>query len=312
MRKERLSLARSRRALDTAALGYVGLLLLLTLTMSFRLHEWQWLTSRLLVAGTLYAVAVVSLRRLASSIAAAALHTGAVMILFSFLFNITGEFQQVFYNGWMDSTLIAWEKALLGVEASVFLQRVTHPVLTEWMMFSYVIYIPMLPLVALACYRSAGLRAMTDYLLNLSLAYIVCYLGFIVYPVAGPLCYYPDQFTIPLDGGFFTWCGEWVRSNVHYPGGCLPSPHCAAGTVMILMLFWYHRRLFIRTLPVLLTIDVATVYGRYHYLSDSVSGVVVAVLVVALSPAFARGLDRVTVRAKQFLGIGSEVGPVPE
>lgn len=312
MRTEHLSLASLRRALDVGALLYVGFLLILTVVFWSRLEGWQGLLARLLAAGVLYTVAAIGVRRLSIGFASAALHATAVMILFSFLFEITEKYQHVFFNGWMDGSLIAWEKSLVGVEASVFLQGFTYPILTEWLMFAYVIYLPMLPFVALACYWSAGNRAMTDYLMNLSFAYIVSYLGFIVYPVAGPLSHYPEQFTVPLAGGLFTWCGEWIRSTMHYPGGCLPSPHCAAGTVMMLMLYRYQRRMFLWTLPVVLSIYVATVYGRYHYLSDSVSGIVVAILVVASSPLFVRGLDRATARVRRIFERDPEAGSVPE
>jgi len=312
MLTRQLSLPSLRRALDAASLVYVGFLLLLTFAFSFKLEGWLAAAVSLLIAGALYMAAAAAVRRLPSGFPAAALHISANMILFSFLFKITGQYQHLFVSGWLDSGVIAWEKSLVGVDLSIFLQRVTHPALTEWMMFAYVIYIPMLPFVALACYWSAGGRAATDYLLSLSLAYIVCYLGFIAYPVAGPLCHYPERFAVPLDGGMFTWCGEWIRNNMHYPGGCLPSPHCAAGTVMMIMLYRYHRKLFGVALPVLLTIYAATVYGRYHYLSDSVSGILVAVLAVQLSPVLVLGLDRLTARARQLFERGPEPGSVPE
>ena len=312
VRTEHCSLPALRRALDGAALCYVGFLLTLTLVFPSRIEGWQQASLSLAIAGTLYGAVVAVVRRMPSGPPSAVLYTSAVMMLFSFLFTITGLYQHLFVRGWLDGDLIAWEKSLMGVESSVFLQRVVHPALTEWMMFAYVIYLPLLPFVALVCYRSAGVRAMTDYLLNLSLSYIVCYLGFIVYPVAGPLCYYPEQFTVPLGGGIFAWCGEWIRSTLHYPGGCLPSPHCAAGTVMMLMLFRYHRKMFAVTLPVILTIYAATVYGRYHYLSDSVSGIAVAVVVVAASPVIVRGLDRLTTRLRQLPERGPEPGSLAE
>ena len=151
-----------------------------------------------------------------------------------------------------------------------------------------------------------------DYLLHLALVNIVCYLGFIVFPVAGPLVFYPEKFTVPLHGGFFAWCGEWIRSNMHYPGGSLPSPHCAAWTTMLLMLYRHNRKVFYLTLPLLVTIYPATVYGRYHYLWDSLAGILVAFLVVVLCPFLVRGTSKAVEIVKQLLGNEPETGSVSE
>ncbi len=176
------------------------------------------------------------------------------------------------------------------------------------MMFAYVIYLPLLPLVALVCYRSTGTKGAHDYLLNLTLANILCFCGFIVFPVAGPLVHYPEMFTVPLDGGFFTSCGEWMRSNVHYPGGCLPSVHCCAATVMVVMLCRYNRKLFWVALPIVLTVYVATVYGRYHYAWDGIAGILVAFIVLRFSPFVVDAVSKAIALIQKFSGgvVGSQ------
>jgi membrane-associated phospholipid phosphatase len=90
----------------------------------------------------------------------------------------------------------------------------------------------------------------------------------------------PEAFMEPLEGEIFTFIGEWMRTNLHYPGGCLPSPHCASATVMIVMMYRYNRVLFWSLLPIVLTLYVSTVYGRYHYSWDGVAGILLSLLVL--------------------------------
>lgn len=78
-----------------------------------------------------------------------------------------------------------------------------------------------------------------------------------------------------------------MRSNVHYPGGSLPSPHCAIGTVMIVMLYRHNRRAFALLAAPLVTIYAATVYGRYHYSLDVIAGIAAAILSLKASPLLA-------------------------
>ena len=277
---------------DLSSELFVVVLLVLTVLFRQEIPNWTDLALQLTVAGALYFSVVYIIRILPRGSLATAVHIGSVMALFSFLFGAVSNLQHVFIAGWMDQSLVGWETALFGGELSVHLQAFASPVLTEWMMFAYVIYIPLLPLIGFLCWCTAGSRGAVDYLMNLSLANILCYAGFIVFPIAGPLSHYPDVYSVPLDGGLFTWCGEWVRSNLHYPGGSLPSPHCAAATVMLAMLFRYNHRLAWPALPVILTLYIATVYGRYHYTSDMIAGILTGLGVLRISPRIAKLMDR--------------------
>jgi membrane-associated phospholipid phosphatase len=301
MPRENVSLHELRSALDGASLFFVALLILLAWLFPQRIDRPEETASELLVAGVAYLCAMGISRRITSSIAATAVQISAVLLLYSFLFQAVAAYQHVIFNGWMDELLISWEESLTGTELSVLMQQFVNPPLTEWMMFSYMVYVPLLPLVAIICYRSAGPRGTCDYLLALALGYIICYLGFILFPVASPLYHYPELYTVPLEGGLFTWCGEWLRQNGHYPGGSLPSPHCAAATVMMLMLSRYNRKAFAMTLPVVVSIYVAIVYARYHYATDGIAGILVGILAVRLSPSLAWAWGRLARRARTSL-----------
>jgi hypothetical protein len=277
--------------LDAVCIGFVGFLIALAYLFPSRVIQWRASVEGLAVAGILYAILAGIVRPRFTGFFAMAVHTGAVLGLSSHLFRAVSAYQHVFVPGWMDDLLLSLEYTVTGTESTLILEKLISPALTEWMMFSYVMYVPLLPAVALVCYFAKGEEASTDYLVNLSLANVLCYSGFILFPVAGPLCYSPEQYMVPLGGGFFAQCGEWMRTNLHYPGGCLPSPHCAAATVMIVMLYRYNRRLWRITLPVLTTIYIATVYGRYHYAWDSLSGILVGILVMKVSPLLIRFAD---------------------
>ncbi len=48
---------------------------------------------------------------------------------------------------------------------------------------------------------------------------------------------------------------------------------------MLYMAYRYHRPTFWAILPFILTFYAATVYGRYHYLSDTVTGIALGLVV---------------------------------
>jgi membrane-associated phospholipid phosphatase len=61
---------------------------------------------------------------------------------------------------------------------------------------------------------------------------------------------------------------------------------------MWIMAYRYHRPSFYVLAPVVISLYVSTFYGRYHYLTDAIVGVLVAVIALALAPVIMRGWDR--------------------
>jgi membrane-associated phospholipid phosphatase len=109
-----------------------------------------------------------------------------------------------------------------------------------------------------------------------------------LFPVAGPFYFLGSQFTVPLKGGLWTGIGEWLRHNAQFIGGTIPSPHCANATVMWMMAFRCRRKWFWLLSPIILSLYVATVYGRFHYATDVVTGVAAGVLAVIASRSIIR------------------------
>jgi|GEM_PF-382444 len=289
----------ARLATDTANIVFVGILFLLTLLFPHSVLQPNKTAVWCLTIAAVYIGVTRSLRYLRHEGVATLVYVAAALLMTSYLFEIVGNYQHIFVNAWQDEELIVFERAVFGSQAVLSLQRLITPALTEWMMFAYVMYVPLLVVIALICYKSGGVRATEDYLLNLTLANIVCYVGFILFPVAGPVEHI--RFSVPLDGGFFTWCGEWMRAHVHYPGGSLPSPHCAAATVMLAMLNRYNRKAFYYSIPLFLTLYVSTVYGRFHYATDAIAGILCALFILRFSELLVVGTKAIANRRTRAL-----------
>ncbi len=267
-----------------ALVGYTAVLLAALVLFPGRVPNPLATTATLIIALLAYVALNRMTRKVTSPALESALEVVSVLGFSSILFEQTLNFQQVLHTGWYDDELIALEMRVFGFEGSTAMQPCVNRALTEWMMFSYVIYFPLLPVVAWMSHLGGGPEQTRRYLCALVLCWLCCYTGFLLYPVASPLFHFPERFTVPLEGGPFTWAGEWGRMNLHKTGGALPSPHCAAATVLLLFAWKYKRWWGIVLTPVILSLYISTVYGRYHYTSDAVTGILTAVLVLALSP----------------------------
>lgn len=232
------------------------------------------------------------------------LRVAAVTLAYAYLFGAVDKLQLIFHGRWLDEYVLDAEQYVFGVQPTLWLEHFITPWLTEWMMFSYVIYVPLYPILCCIVFYLHGDLAMEDYFFTLGLTNILCDLGFILFPVAGPIPMIGQLYTVPLDGYFFTYVGELMRSYLHYVGGTIPSPHCAAATIMWIMAYRYHRVSFYLLTPIILSLYVSTVYGRYHYATDAILGIGVAFLALAFVPILARAWESLLARRLLELSTG--------
>lgn len=285
------------QAMDAVVLVAVLLFAGLIVAFAPRIHDPWLLLLRICTWGLLYTASLALQWRISAPGWRALLRMGSVQVMFAQIYLIVHPLQLIFVRNWQDPAILGFEKTLFGVQPTLWLQRFVSPGLTEWMMFCYVIYLVIYPALGWLIYRRWGEKQLEDYLFVLTLANMICFLGFLIYPVAGPLNFMSGEFTVPLKGWLFTAAGELIRSNVHLVGGNLPSPHCAIATVMWLMAYRYRRLAFWLLAPVILCLYVSTFYGRYHYVSDSVTGIAAGLLVLGLAPFLLRGWNFLAGRA---------------
>jgi membrane-associated phospholipid phosphatase len=71
---------------------------------------------------------------------------------------------------------------------------------------------------------------------------------------------------------------------------------------MWIMAYRYYRPSFWVLAPIVLSLYVSTFYGRYHYVTDAVTGILVAFMALALVPALIRLWEKMA-RTKPEKGI---------
>jgi hypothetical protein len=280
------------RAADGVILAALAFFSLLAVGFRTVVEGWP-----LLVAGNAGVSGVVLLSaavmpRVSRPVPAFLLRTATVTLSYAYLFSAIAPLQLILHGSFRDDLVLAFETWVFGVQPTLWMERFVTPSLTEWMMFCYVIYLPLYPALCALFWLKRGRAAAEEYFLTLGLANVLCDAGFVLFPVASPMYWMPERFHVPLEGWVFTWAGELIRTRAHFAGGSLPSPHAAAATVMWFMAWKHHRPAFWLLSPVVLTLYVSTFYGRFHYVTDAVFGIATAVLAVGLTPLLQRAWDR--------------------
>jgi hypothetical protein len=281
------------RATDGLILFALAFFSLLALIFNGSVEGWGLLILKNLGAALAYLLVVYLSQRAEKKFLRFFLRVAAVTLAYAYLFGAVDKLQLILQGRWLDEYVLDGEQYVFGVQPTLWLQHFTTPPLTEWMMFAYVMYLPMYPVLCGIIYYLRGDVAMEDYFFTLGLTNILCDIGFILFPVAGPMATIGNLYSVPLKGYLFTYFGELMRSHVHYVGGTIPSPHCAAATIMWLMAYRYHRPSFYVMTPIVLSLYFSTFYCRYHYVTDAVTGVAVAFVALAIVPVLIRWWDRI-------------------
>ena len=183
----------------------------------------------------------------------------------------------------VDGPLARIDEWIFGVQPTLWLQRWTYPLLTDYLDLAYMTYFIFVPLLAGWLYFSRRVPEFKELQLSVLVAFYVGFLGYITVPAVGPQYILADQYTVPLTGMVLHWrIHRVVHKMQSFPRDCFPSMHTGISTVA-LYFFWRNRR----TLPLrqvvlpivaILTVSLwfSTVYLRYHWFIDVVAGWLVA------------------------------------
>jgi membrane-associated phospholipid phosphatase len=177
-----------------------------------------------------------------------------------------------------DTVIQGWESMIFGGQVSydwirrypsVFWSGVLHLAY-----FAYYAVILLGPVLLVARGRQDAAQRV---LLSMMIAFVICYVVFIIYPVGGP--YY--AFAPPEGPVRQVWSARlvyFVLSGGSSFGAAFPSSHVAA-TVATTFALWYQwRKLALWFLLPTILLTVGTVYCQMHYGVDAASGVMVGLV----------------------------------
>lgn len=283
------------RALDLVLVLALVLIAGLAAAFHSRVDRWPAVALGCLGAAGLFLGLNLIERRLARPGGRFFLRLLSVSIVLGAIYEASLRLAFIAWPAWQDRSLIALEKTLFGGAPTVWLQAFVRPGLTEWMMFAYVFYFALYPIVTAVLFFRHGEAVFEGFLFTLAFNNIACNLLYPVYPVNNPVAGLGALHTVPLEGYAATAVAELMRASMT-PGGGMPSGHAAATTIMLLAAFKHERRLFYPLLPLGLSLIASTVYGRFHYLSDSLAGVGLAFVCWRAAPLVKRRLDRALAR----------------
>ncbi len=196
------------------------------------------------------------------------------------LLNVPVGIDAVFIN---DAIVQGWEDAIFGSQISYTWIR-NHPSVfwSGLLHLGYTSYYPIATLGPILLVLRGRESDATAVVLATMVAFVVCYVVFVLYPVAGP----NYAFEPPTGPVREVWSARLVYGMLAGGsafGTAFPSSHVAASTAATLMLWRVWRPLAaIFALPLVLLI-IGTVYCQMHYGIDASAGFMIGILATVVA-----------------------------
>ena len=200
------------------------------------------------------------------------------LALYIFFFEELQGLVHAIFPVWFDRWLIMFDYNLGGVHPAAWLGRFANPGLNDFMQFSYMTYFLYLVILPGILYAQGKRAAFWTVMVATAIAHYSVYVMAVLFPVESPYFALASLHLAPLDGGAFTTTIEFIERFGRVHGGAFPSAHVAGSMVALLAARRYKPWLFWVCLPFFLSMCVATVYGRYHYIADVLAGIVVGAI----------------------------------
>lgn len=173
-----------------------------------------------------------------------------------------------------DAVVQRWEQAIFGSQVSYeWIRRAPSLFWSGLLHLAYLSYFPILVLGPLVLWLRGNRDGARRTVLHTMIAFVPCYLAFVLFPVAGPNWIFPEPTGAVRD----VWSARIVYDALEASsfGTAFPSSHVAAtGAVVLATLHEWRAWGLTLMVPAVLLV-IGTVYCQMHYGVDVLAGFVV-------------------------------------
>lgn len=172
-----------------------------------------------------------------------------------------------------------WELAIFGMQVSAeWWQRAPSRFWSTVLHAAYFAYYVILIIPAFYFTLRRDLASLRHFILVLMTTFVLCYLVFIFFPVAGPYYEFPRPAAWFTDNVFARLVYQTLATGSSY-GAAFPSSHVAATVATAVASARGSRRLGLALVLPTVLLTVGVVYCQMHYGVDALTGLLVGVAV---------------------------------
>lgn len=198
-----------------------------------------------------------------------------------------------------DAALSNIDRLLLGgQDAATLMRPLIRPWLSDLLHIAYCTYF-FFPLVVGGAMWLRSHELARRFIFMIVLAFYVSYAGYFFVPAWGPRYVQwarnEETRVTPISRGIY----DLLTSLENTKDDVFPSGHVMVSAACLIAVYGFSRRLFWVMLPAGIGLTIATVYCRYHYVIDVITGLALAAITVPVGYAI---YDRFVGRALPAVG----------
>ena len=186
-----------------------------------------------------------------------------------------------------DQTFIKWDKALFGVNPTEWIYKYSHPLLTEYLQIAYFSFYFLPILHAVELYAQKKDQSFYIFSGTILFSFYFSYMLYVVMPAIGPrfIIHEFNAMDQELPGLWLTtFLRDIINSGGAIPKGaanpeqfvnrdCMPSGHTMVTLITIILVYQNNSKFRHLILVLGISLIIATVYLRYHYVVDLIAGI---------------------------------------
>lgn len=267
----------SLRAVDLLLLGYLAVVTVVAAVRLYPRPNFWWL----LLAHGLFLLLLVLLARPGLGRAGRTIRELYPLFLLPGLYSELDLLNAGSVVAW-DGMVQRWELLVFGSQISrEWWQRMPSTFWSALLHAAYLSYYAIVSAPALYLAWRGELASVRQFVLAVMVTFVLCYLVFIFFPVAGP------YYTFPLPPEWFTDNGPArlvyaaLASGSSY-GAAFPSSHVAAAVAATITATRISPRIGLLLIPATTLLTIGVVYCQMHYGVDALAGLAVGGLVAGL------------------------------
>ncbi len=196
------------------------------------------------------------------------------------LFNTLEPLIQALRGGPKDEWLMAADRALFGVDVTVWAQRLVRPWRSDVFYCFYATYYFIALTLGLVLWRRSRATALR-FVFTLMVVYYVSWTGYFIIPALGPRFAQASEYTVSLTTTPVARAiNDTIDAMEKTKFDVFPSGHTMISVAVLLVAWKRARDVFWVLLPIATGLVIATVYCRYHYVIDVIAGTTLAFVTV--------------------------------
>lgn len=195
-----------------------------------------------------------------------------------------------------DGRIAQMDERLFGFQPAVVVSSLVPAWLNEVLMVCYYGHFVWPLALGVVLYWRAREQEFEEYQLALGLLFAFNFTCYALVPVVGPRYFLHADFPGPLSGLWVTPLLDSVMRLPQFARDCFPSGHTGTALLVGLYAWRFARRLFWAMVLPLTGLVLATVTGRFHYVTD----LLCALPLVGVATGLAMAMSRAAARRQSY------------